>query len=172
MARSPGTFPGQYVQSLKQVQKPSHHKAYSLSLRAGILVGIGFVAAIDELVFHQLLGWHHFYDLSTPFIGLVSDGILHAAELICMVAGFMTMLNLQRSSTLLPPAAFGGFLCGVGGFQLFDGIVNHKILQIHQIRYGVDILPYDILWNLVAVLFLTIGIYVVFHYRKRVNLPS
>lgn len=154
------------------MQRGSLRKAHSLSLRAGILVGIGFVAAIDELVFHQLLGWHHFYDLSTPFIGLLSDGLLHAAELICTVAGFMTMLNLQRSSTLLPPAAFGGFLCGVGGFQLFDGIVNHKILQIHQIRYGVDILPYDILWNLVAVLFLVVGVYVVYRHKKKVISPS
>lgn len=79
------------------------------------------------------------------------------------------MLNLQRSSALLPHAAVGGFLCGIGGFQLFDGIVNHKILKIHQIRYGVDLLPYDVLWNLVAVLFLITGIYVVYRHKKKVD---
>ena len=28
---------------------------------------------------------------------------------------------------------------GLGVFQLFDGVVNHKILRIHQIRSGVDL---------------------------------
>ena len=28
---------------------------------------------------------------------------------------------------------------GIGVFQLFDGVVNHKILRIHQIRSGVDL---------------------------------
>lgn len=40
---------------------------------AGTLVGVGFVAAIAEIIFHQLLGWHHFYDLATPAIGLISS---------------------------------------------------------------------------------------------------
>src|SRR5690606_39687547 len=34
------------------------------SMRATILIGIGVMAAVDEIVFHQLLGWHHFYDAS------------------------------------------------------------------------------------------------------------
>jgi uncharacterized membrane protein len=29
-------------------------------------------------------------------------------------------------------------LLGLGAFQVFDGIVDHKLLQLHQVRYGVD----------------------------------
>lgn len=58
------------------------------SLRAAALVGIGIMAAVDEIVFHQLLQWHHFFDHATPMIGVLSDGLLHAAELIILVAGF------------------------------------------------------------------------------------
>jgi uncharacterized membrane protein len=30
------------------------------NLLAGILLGLGTVAFVDEVVFHQLLHWHHF----------------------------------------------------------------------------------------------------------------
>ena len=51
------------------------------------MIGVGMMAAIDEIVFHQLLGWHHFYDRPTRSVALLSDGILHATELIVVVAG-------------------------------------------------------------------------------------
>lgn len=47
---------------------------------------------------------------------------------------------------------------GGGLFQLFDGLVQHKLLELHQIRYNVDILPYDIIWNVTAVIILIIGV--------------
>lgn len=47
---------------------------------SGVLFGVGLVAFIDETVFHQLLHWHHFYDLGTPELGLVSDGFFHALD--------------------------------------------------------------------------------------------
>ena len=43
----------------------------------GVLVGIGIAGTLDEVVLHQLLAWHHFYDRSTPTVGLVSDGLFH-----------------------------------------------------------------------------------------------
>jgi len=43
------------------------------SLLAGILMGIGVAGFVDETVFHQILHWHHFYNLSTPNWGLISD---------------------------------------------------------------------------------------------------
>ncbi len=45
----------------------------------------------------------------------------------------------------------------MGGFQLFDGIVSHKLLRIHQIRYGVDLFAYDLAWNLSALALLLVG---------------
>jgi uncharacterized membrane protein len=43
----------------------------------GVLIGIGTAGTLDEVVLHQLLGWHHFYDRSTPSVGLLSDGLFH-----------------------------------------------------------------------------------------------
>ncbi|GAB2602521.1 hypothetical protein GCM10027168_39490 [Streptomyces capparidis] len=111
------------------------------------LIGAAVTAAADEIVFHQLLGWHHFYDRSTTRVGLLSDGLLHSAELLALVAGFFLYADLRRRGGLAPAHAWAGFLLGAGGFQLFDGIVDHKLLRVHRIRYGVDVTPYDLAWN-------------------------
>ena len=47
----------------------------SRSRWGGVLIGIGLMAAVDEIIFHKQLGWHHFYDGATPAMGLLSDGL-------------------------------------------------------------------------------------------------
>lgn len=116
------------------------------SLAAGV-IGAGVMAAVDEVVFHQILAWHHFYDRSTADAALLSDGILHAGELLALAAGFFWYADLRRRGVLDRTAAWGGLALGAGAFQLFDGLVNHKVLRLHQVRYGVDPWPYDLVWN-------------------------
>lgn len=128
-------------------------------MRAGLLVGVGMMAATDEITFHQLLAWHHFYDRSTKEVGLMSDGLLHAAELIAVVAGFFLLFDLIRSHSLIRISAWAGFFLGLGGFQLFDGLVNHKVLRLHQIRYVDNLLPYDLSWNAAGLILLLIGFF-------------
>src|SRR5688500_18633970 len=70
------------------------------SLVSAALIGVALMAAVDEIVFHQLLGWHHFFDRSTPAIGLLSDGLLHTAELLALVAGFVMWADLRRRRAL------------------------------------------------------------------------
>ena len=132
------------------------------------LLGVGIMAAVDEIVFHQLLAWHHFYDRSTPDIALLSDGLLHAAELIALVAGFFLLSDLRRRHTLAPTWSWSGLFFGLGVFQLFDGIIDHKVLRVHQIRYGVDnLFVYDLLWNLAAVVLICIGAGIALRARSR-----
>ncbi len=130
----------------------------SRSLLSGVLVGIGVAGFIDEVVFHQLLHWHHFYDRSTPEAGLVSDGLFHVGSWVATVAGLFLFADLRRRDTWVRPRWIGGLLLGLGGFQLYDGTVQHKLLQLHQIRYGVDITPYDIAWNVVALALVVAGV--------------
>jgi uncharacterized membrane protein len=122
------------------------------------LIGVGLMAAIDEIVFHQVLSWHHFYDRSTSDVALMSDGFLHAAELVVLVAGFFLFADLRRRHALAGRSAWAGLFLGMGGFQLFDGVVDHKVLRVHQVRYGVDTLPYDLAWNVGALLLLVVGV--------------
>lgn len=144
---------------------PLRESAYT----PGILLGVGLMAAVDEIIFHQLLAWHHFYDQATPMIGLLSDGILHAAELLALVGGFFLLLEQRRLKPGISVKTWAGFFLGAGGFQLFDGLINHKLLKLHQIRYGVDLLPYDIAWNATAAALLLIGIFLLRKARRGVD---
>jgi uncharacterized membrane protein len=135
------------------------------SLLTGTMLGTAVMAAVDTIVFHQLLGWHHFYDRSTPDVSLLSDGLLQTAYLALLVAGFFWLADLRRRRTLARRSAWAGFALGLGAFQLFDGVVDHKLLKLHQIRYDVDLLPYDLAWNLAAVALLVLG--AVFAWRSR-----
>jgi uncharacterized membrane protein len=128
------------------------------SLGYAMLVGIGVMAGVDEIIFHQLLQWHHFYDWSTPAWGIFSDGLLHAAELLAVVAGFFLIADLARRGALARQWAWAGFCLGAGGFQVFDGLFIHKVLGLHQIRYGVDLLLYDLTWNLSGLALIVIGV--------------
>ncbi len=140
--------------------------SYRRSLTGGALSGLGIAAFVDETVFHQLLHWHHFYDRSTPDVGLVSDGLFHAGGWLAMVAGLFLYADLRRRDGLLRPAWWSGVCLGIGGFQLYDGTVQHKLLRLHQIRYDVDPRPYDWTWNVIAVLFLLAGL-LLWHRARR-----
>ena len=137
------------------------------SALVGAMIGVGLMAALDEIVFHQLLAWHHFYDRSTSDVALMSDGLLHAAQLVVLVTGLFLYADLRRRDALAARHACGGLLLGLGGFQLWDGLVDHKVLRLHQVRYDVDLLPYDLAWNGAAVVLLLLGAVVLATARRR-----
>jgi uncharacterized membrane protein len=140
--------------STKDRGSPEEVNGVRRSLIAGILLGVGVAAFVDEAVFHQILHWHHFYDRSTPSWGLISDGLFHAFSWFCMVGGFFIFADLRRRAAWERTWQLSGFLLGLGGFQLYDGTIQHKLLGLHQIRYGVNLLPYDVVWNALAVIIL------------------
>ena len=139
----------------------------SRSVWAGVLVGVGIAAFIDETVFHQLLHWHHFYDRSTPAAGLVSDGLFHAFGWFAVVIGLVLVADTVRRAALSGRGLTGGILLGAGVFQLYDGTVQHKLMRLHQIRYHVDMTPYDWTWNIIAVVLIVAGAVLLVRARRR-----
>lgn len=131
------------------------------NLLSGCLLGLGFVAFIDEAVFHQILHWHHFYDKSTPDIGLVSDGLFHAFSWFSTIAGHFLSLIFDEER---PGGQKMAWRISIwrGAFQLYDGTIQHKLMRIHQIRYNVEIAPYDWVWNIIAALILIAGLILIF----------
>jgi uncharacterized membrane protein len=128
------------------------------NLLSGLLFGIGAIAFLDETLFHQLLHWHHFYDKSTTSAGLVSDGLFHAASWFATIAALFLLADLRRNRAWNRRRWIGSALLGAGAFQLYDGIVQHKLMRLHQIRYHVDIVPYDAGWSILAALMMVGGI--------------
>jgi uncharacterized membrane protein len=152
-------------------KKNSHYETRSLyssrNLWSGFLFGIGLVAFFDETVFHQLLHWHHFYDKSITEIGLVSDGLFHAFSWFATIGSLFMFADLRRRNALWPTKWWGGVLLGAGGFQLYDGTIQHKLMRIHQIRYNVDILPYDLTWNIISIAMILAGTILFIRTRRR-----
>jgi len=86
------------------------------NLVAGLLLGVGVAAFVDETVFHQLLHWHHFYDRSTPAAGLVSDGLFHAFSFGCAVGALFLLADLWRRRAFDARTWWGGLLAAAGAF--------------------------------------------------------
>ena len=137
---------------------PTRPAARRRLLVSGLLLGLGTAGAVDEIVFHQLLHWHHFYDRASGAAGLVSDGLLHAGTFSAAVAGMALLADARRRGRFVPPLWWGAVLTGAGAFQVWDGLVHHKLLRLHQVRYGVDLTGYDVGWVLPGALLLVAGV--------------
>lgn len=135
-------------------------RADATLLRIGLILGMGLAGTLDEVVLHQLLQWHNFYVHTTQFWRIAIDGLFHAASSALLLLGAM-LLWTRRD--LISTARRGrpltaGILLGGGGFNLYDGTIQHKILQLHPVREGVENqLPYDLAFNGVAVVLLALG---------------
>ena len=141
----------------------------SRNLWSGILFGVGYIAFIDEAVFHQLLHWHHFYDKSTTDIGLISDGLFHAFSWFATVGGLFMFADLRRRNALWLKRWLGGAVFGAGVFQLYDGIIQHKLMRLHQIRYVENVYLYDIVWNGLAIIMIINGLVILTRTKNQVQ---
>ncbi len=145
------------------------------ALFTGVLLGIGVAAFLDETLLHQLLQWHTFYWNTDQHGRLLSDGLFHLFSTLLLLWG---ALRLWRTRTawdkLNRNAIFAALLIGAGGFNLYDGIVQHVILHLHIVNEHVcstpaslqqtflgicmNDIPYEIVFDLVAIVILTTGI--------------
>lgn len=112
----------------------------------GFMIGIGLVGTVDEVVLHQLLHWHHFYDRSTSEVGLVSDGIFHVVSTVLLVLGtYLVFAGREHGGEPAARRQWAAGLIGGGAFNFYDGTVQHKLLKLHQVRPGVpNQEPYDV----------------------------
>ncbi len=136
-------------------------------LVSGLLLGLGTAGAVDEIVFHQLLQWHHFYDRASGTVGIVSDGLLHAGTFSAAVAGMALLADARRRGRFVPALWWGAVLTGAGAFQVWDGVVHHKVLRLHQVRYDVDLTGYDVGWIVPGALLLAAGLVLLRRSRER-----
>jgi uncharacterized membrane protein len=83
------------------------------------------------------------------------------------VAGLFLFADVRRRRAFSAPSWWGGLLIGAGGFQLYDGTLQHKVMRLHQIRYGVDLAPYDWVWNIIAVALIIAGAVLLVRARRR-----
>jgi uncharacterized membrane protein len=124
-----------------------------------VLVGVGVAGSLDEIVLHQLLRWHHFYDRGSQAAGLITDGIFHLGSTAALVIGLVLLVQRWRTARGPLRQSVAGVLVGAGGFNLYDGIIQHKLLRLHQVRAGAsNNLPYDLVFIGVAAVVLLAGL--------------
>ncbi len=139
----------------------------------GVLLGIGIVGFIDETVFHQLLQWHSFYWATDAHGRILSDGLFHAVSTLILLWGAFRLWQDRASST--PGRSNGtmaGILMGGGGFNTYDGVIQHVVLHLHLVNEHVcptlninnsiatcsNDIPLEIVWIAVGAALLATGL--------------
>jgi uncharacterized membrane protein len=122
----------------------------------GLLLGIGFGGFIDGIVLHQILQWHHLltatgYHPAGTVAGLeantLADGLFHVAAWLFVAAGLSLLILSWRAGRPAPPprVQVGLLLSGWATFNLVEGLVNHHLLGLHNVR---DDVGEPLWWNL------------------------
>ena len=112
---------------------------------ACVLLGVGLGGFVDGIVLHQILQWHHMLTATgdhpaDTVAGLetntLADGLFHAATWVFVVAGIVVLRRAWASGRTAPTvrAQVGGVLAGWGLFNLVEGIVDHHLLGVHDVR--------------------------------------
>ena len=142
-------------------------------LGAGI-AGFGFSGLIDVLVLHLVLQWHHLlsgiYSMGTVAglrTNVLADGLFSIGMVIITGIGLGLLWRSERRtdvSLAVRPIA-GSALIGLGAFNLYDAIVDHALLGLHQPLsqagrpLGVGG-RYNLQWTVVSLLIIGTGYYV------------
>ncbi|MFT9598929.1 DUF2243 domain-containing protein [Mesobacillus sp.] len=127
---------------------------------AGIILGLGLLGAIDGIIFHQLLQWHHMILSSNIQLEIFTDGLFTALFSAKLIWGGVKIFQDARKNQLGSSwrIFLGGIFVGGGAFNLVEGIVDHHILQVHRVKpLAENPLMYDLAFLAIGALLVVIG---------------
>jgi uncharacterized membrane protein len=136
-------------------------------LSASTTLGIGLGGFIDGTIFHQILQWHEMLSNRIPPLTLINksinmfwDGVFHLLCLIVTIVGvlLLTALFFRKDVIVTWKAFIGGLFFGWGLFNVMEGIADHHLLNLHNVRELTDdIAYYNYAFLVISVLILLIG---------------
>ena len=137
---------------------------------AGIVLGIGLGGFVDGIVLHMILQWHHMLSHVLPpdspsnlYVNMVWDGYFHAGALLITLVGIFMLWGATRSTalgTIIPSTRsfIGALIAGWGLFNLIEGIIDHHLLVLHNVREVSNPAPWNIGFLVIGGwLFLVVG---------------
>ena len=133
-------------------------------LLAGGITGFGFGAVIDTVLFHLVFQTHHllsgFYDpysLDGHRTNVMFDGLFLVATLAVMCVGLGLLWRLVNGTDRRFSTTYlvGSILVGMGVFNVYDGLVDHYVLDLHNVVHGTE--AWNPHWVVVSVLMLGLG---------------
>jgi uncharacterized membrane protein len=123
---------------------------------AAILIGVGLGGFVDGIVLHQILQWHNMlsavyppHNMEAMKLNMTWDGYFHAFVWLLTLAGIYILFKAGKNGSTFPRTRqfTGMLLLGWGIFNLVEGIINHQLLSLHNVREiaGADIYNYTFL---------------------------
>ena len=145
---------------------------------AGFFLGVGMTGFLDGIFLHQILQWHQMISNILPPDTLINkqvntfwDGIFHVFTWTMTAIGVLLLWKLNRKKNKLNfsnKVFAGSIILGGGIFNFLDSIINHYILQLHNIREKTE---YPMIYNHVflvfAILLIIIGLMLIRNGLKR-----
>ncbi|QDP40122.1 DUF2243 domain-containing protein [Radiobacillus deserti] len=128
---------------------------------SGFILGLGLLGAIDGIVFHQLLQWHHMVLNPNIKLEIVTDGLFTALFSALLIWGAVKILQDARKNELGHSwkIFLGGIFVGGGSFNLVEGIIDHHLLKVHRVKpLAENPLVYDLAFLAIGLLLVGIGI--------------
>lgn len=136
------------------------------ALWGGLTMGFGFGGLFDAVLLHQILQWHNVISarvvpdtLEHLRTNILADGLLSAAMVVVLGIGFALLWSARGFGRQPTRQLTGALLLGWGGFNVYDSVVHHWLLQLHHIREGAghSALAYDLGFFVFALVLLGIG---------------
>jgi len=110
---------------------------------AAAILGIGMGGFADGIVLHQILQWHEMLSNKIPpttlqakTVNMFWDGIFHLFTFLVTLTGIVMLWQLLFKKGINPNGKLlsGGLLLGWAVFNLLEGLANHHILKLHNVR--------------------------------------
>jgi uncharacterized membrane protein len=134
---------------------------------AGMLIGVGMGGFVDGIVLHQIMQWHNM--LSNVFpphtmdhmrLNMTWDGLFHALTWVITLVGILLLRSAAAARAAMPSLqAFSGqLILGWGVFNLIEGVIDHQILGLHNVREVPNYTVYNLTFLAIGgVLFILLG---------------
>jgi uncharacterized membrane protein len=128
-------------------------------ITVALILGIGIGGFIDGIVFHQILQWHEMISSKLPpittdakSVNMFWDGIFHLCMLLVVITGIVLFwkLSVRRDVDKSGNFLWGGLLSGWGSFNIVEGIIDHHVIGLHNVR---ELYPHPNVWNYGFIIF-------------------
>jgi uncharacterized membrane protein len=134
---------------------------------AGILIGIGMGGFVDGIALHQIAQWHNMlsnivppHTMDTMRVNMTWDGLFHALTWVITLVGILQLRSAAYARDPIPSlqAFMGQLILGWGAFNLVEGVIDHQILGLHNVREVPNYTMYNLTFLAVGgVLFILVG---------------
>jgi uncharacterized membrane protein len=134
---------------------------------AGILIGVGMGGFVDGIVLHQIAQWHSMlsnlvppHTMDTMRLNMTWDGLFHASTWLVTLVGILRLRSAAAARATMPSLqAFAGqLILGWGVFNLIEGLIDHQILGLHNVREVPNATVYNLTFlGIGGVLFILLG---------------